>query len=175
MHVVVIGAGLGGLSSAAHLSRSGHNVTLLERDAIPGGRAGVIASHGFRLDNGPTVLTMPGLLEEAFVAAGAEMADYVKIKKVDPMYRAVYEDGSELLVRHGREAMAEEIAKFSNKVEAAAFMKFCVWLEDLYKAEMSSFIDTNFDSGCEEERFWSILLHPHRCSRYRIDLRFTER
>jgi phytoene desaturase len=48
MHVVVIGAGLGGLSTAAYLSRSGHNVTLLERDDIPGGRAGVIASHGFR-------------------------------------------------------------------------------------------------------------------------------
>ena len=102
MHVVVIGAGLGGLSSAAYLSRSGHNVTLLERDDIPGGRAGVIDSHGFRLDNGPTLLTMPGLLEDAFVAAGANMADFVTIKKVDPMYRAVYEDGSELMVRHGR-------------------------------------------------------------------------
>lgn len=154
MHVVVIGAGLGGLSTAAYLSRSGHNVTLLERDDIPGGRAGVIASHGFRLDNGPTVLTMPGLLEDAFVAAGANMADYVKIKKVDPMYRAVYEDGSELLVRHGREAMAEEIAKFSNKVEAASFIKFCSWLEDLYKAEMSSFIDTNFDSVLDLARPW---------------------
>ncbi|MFM7899412.1 MAG: FAD-dependent oxidoreductase, partial [Actinomycetota bacterium] len=114
MHVIVIGAGLGGLSTAAHLSRSGHDVTLLERDDIPGGRAGMITSHGFRLDNGPTVLTMPNLLEDAFNAAGANMADFVTIKKVDPMYRAVYEDGSELLVRHGREAMAEEIAKFSN-------------------------------------------------------------
>lgn len=71
MHVIVIGAGLGGLSAAAHLSRSGHDVTLLERDDVPGGRAGVVASHGFRLDNGPTVMTMPGLLEDAFNAAGA--------------------------------------------------------------------------------------------------------
>ncbi|MEY4401379.1 MAG: phytoene dehydrogenase [Actinomycetota bacterium] len=154
MHVVVIGAGLGGLSTAAHLARSGHDVTLLERDDIPGGRAGLIASHGFRLDNGPTVLTMPNLLEDAFNAAGANMADYVKIKKVDPMYRAVYEDGSELLVRHGREAMAEEIARFSDKAEAASFIKFCDWLEQLYKAEMSSFIDTNFDSPLDLVRPW---------------------
>ena len=154
MHVIVIGAGLGGLSTAAYLARSGHDVTLLERDNVPGGRAGIVASNGFRLDNGPTVLTMPGLLEDAFNAAGAEMGDYVRIKKVDPMYRAVYEDGSELLVRHGREEMAEEIARFSNKVEAASFLKFCAWLEQLYRAEMSSFIDTNFDSPLDLARPW---------------------
>jgi len=154
MHVIVIGAGLGGLSTAAYLSRSGHDVTLLERDDIPGGRAGMITSHGFRLDNGPTVLTMPNLLEDVFNAAGTNMADFVTIKKVDPMYRAVYEDGSELLVRHGREAMAEEIARFSNKVEAVSFIKFCDWLEQLYKAEMSSFIDTNYDSPLDLARPW---------------------
>ena len=154
MHVIVVGAGLGGLSTAAYLARSGHDVTLLEREPIPGGRAGLIASHGFRLDNGPTVLTMPGLLEDAFNAAGAEMADFVTIKKVDPMYRAVYEDGSELLVRHGREAMAEEIARFSNKAEAASFVEFCTWLEKLYRAEMSSFIDTNFDSPLDLAKPW---------------------
>ena len=154
MHVVVVGAGLGGLSSAAYLSGSGHDVTLLERDDIPGGRAGIIESHGFRLDNGPTVLTMPGLLEDAFAAAGANMADFVTIKKVDPMYRAVYEDGSELMVRHGREAMAEEIAQFSNKVEADSFIKFCTWLEEIYKAEMSSFIDTNYDSVLDLAKPW---------------------
>ena len=100
MKVVIIGAGLGGLSAAAYLSRAGHGVTVVERDAIPGGRAGMIESSGFRLDNGPTVLTMPNLLENVFHAAGATMADYVTIKKVDPMYRAVYDDGSELHVLH---------------------------------------------------------------------------
>ena len=76
---------------------------------MPGGRAGMVVSDGFRLDNGPTVLTMPDLLEEAFNAAGADMADFVTIKPVDPMYRAVFADGSTLFVRHGREAMTEEI------------------------------------------------------------------
>lgn len=146
MNVVVIGAGLGGLSAAAHLSSAGHDVSIVERSDIPGGRAGMIRSHGFSLDNGPTVLTMPELLEQTFAAAGANMADHVTIKPVDPMYRACYPDGSTLFVRHGRDAMTEEIRRFANDREAAAFGRFSDWLEQLYTAEMRSFIDTNFDS-----------------------------
>lgn len=154
MKVVVIGAGLGGLSAAAHLSKGGHDVTIVERDAIPGGRAGMIRSDGFSLDNGPTVLTMPDLLEEAFIAAGANMSDHITIKPVDPMYRACYADGSTLLVKHGREAMTEEIARFANQKEADAFGRFSDWLEGLYKAEMRSYIDTNLDSPLDLIKPW---------------------
>ena len=154
MKVTVIGAGLGGLSAAAHLVQSGHEVTIVERDPIPGGRAGMIEQQGFRLDNGPTVMTMPDLLERAFNAIGCEMRDYVTLKKVDPMYRAVYADGSELKVLHGREAMAEEIRRFANGREAASFIDFCNWLEKLYRAEMESFIDTNFNSPLDLVKPW---------------------
>jgi len=152
--VVVIGAGLGGLSAAAHLSKAGHDVTIVERDALPGGRAGMVIRDGFRLDNGPTVLTMPDLLEEAFQAAGAKMADHITIKPVDPMYRACYADGSTLLVKHGREAMTEEIARFAGDKEAAAFGAFADWLKKLYSAEMRSYIDTNLDSPLDLIKPW---------------------
>jgi phytoene desaturase len=154
MRVVVIGAGLGGLSAAAHLSRRGHEVSVVERDSTPGGRAGMITEAGFRLDNGPTVLTMPNLLGDAFAAAGAEMADYLTVKPVDPMYRAVYADGSTLMVRHGREAMTEEIRQFANATEAQAFGRFCDWLEKLYRVEMANFIDVNFDSVVDLIKPW---------------------
>ena len=154
MKVTVIGAGLGGLSAAAHLVQGGHDVTIVERDSIPGGRAGLVEQSGFRLDNGPTVMTMPGLLERAFNAIGCEMRDYVTLKKVDPMYRAVYADGSELMVLHGREAMAEEIRRFANGREAASFIDFCEWLERLYRAEMDSFIDANFNSPLDLVKPW---------------------
>lgn len=154
MKVVVIGAGLGGLSAAAHLVKRGYEVTVVEREDVPGGRAGIVAERGFRLDNGPTVLTMPDLLGDAFDAAGAVMRDWVTIKKVDPMYRAVYADGSELRVLHGREAMAEEIRRFSNAREAASFIEFCRWLDGLYRAEMNSFIDANFDSPLDLVKPW---------------------
>ena len=154
MKVVVIGAGLGGLSAAAHASKAGHAVTIVEREAIPGGRAGMLFSDGFRLDNGPTVLTMPNLLEDAFAAAGATMADHITIKPVDPMYRACYADGSTLFVRHGREAMTNEIASFANDKEAEAFGNFCDWLAKLYRAEMDAFIDANFDSPLDLLKPW---------------------
>jgi phytoene desaturase len=154
LDVVVIGAGLGGLAAAAHLIKAGHTVTIVERESIPGGRAGMITEAGFRLDNGPTVLTMPNLLADAFAAAGAEMADFVTIKPVDPMYRAVYADGSALHVRHGREAMTDEIRQFANAHEAEAFGRFCDWLEQLYRVEMAHFIDANFDSVLDLVKPW---------------------
>ena len=154
MRVVVVGAGLGGLSAAAHLVGRGHDVTVVERESIPGGRAGLIEEAGFRLDNGPTVLTMPNLLADAFRAAGREMDDYLTIDPVDPMYRAVYADGSVLHVRHGREAMTEEIRQFANAREAGAFNEFCEWLGELYAVEMPHFIDANFDSVLDLMKPW---------------------
>ncbi|HZI43966.1 MAG TPA: FAD-dependent oxidoreductase, partial [Ilumatobacter sp.] len=73
MRVVVIGAGLGGLAAAANLVRRGHDVTVLERELVPGGRAGVFAEAGFRIDTGPTMITMPELLRDTFAAAGADI------------------------------------------------------------------------------------------------------
>jgi phytoene desaturase len=146
VRVVVIGAGLGGLSAACHLAGREHDVTVVERAAIPGGRAGVIEAGGYRMDTGPCVMTMPGLLRDVFAAAGADMDDHVTLRPVDPMYRAVYPDGSSLRVRHGREAMTEEIRAVCGPDEAAAFGPFCDWLAELYRLEMPDFIDRNFDS-----------------------------
>jgi phytoene desaturase len=151
MRVVVIGAGLGGLSAAAHLRASHHEVTVLERGPGPGGRAGVLESHGFRIDTGPTVFTMPDVLADTFRAIQREMTDYVTIERVDPMYRAVFADGSVLHVRHGREAMTEEIRSFANAREAGAF-------NELYHIEMPRFIETNYDSVFDLVRPWRALL-----------------
>ena len=147
MRVVVVGAGLGGLSAAAHLVGAGHDVTVLERGTRPGGRAGLVDNAlGYTLDNGPTVFTMPELLEEAFTAVGRKMADHITLEAVDPMYRACYEDGSELHVWHERERMVEEIRALAGPHDAAGFERFCTWLDELYRVEMSSFIDRNIDS-----------------------------
>ena len=70
-HVVVVGAGLSGLAASLHLCGRGRAVTVLERDEVPGGRAGRRDVDGYRLDTGPTVLTMPGIVGDTFEAVGA--------------------------------------------------------------------------------------------------------
>ena len=145
-HVVVVGAGLSGLASALHLAGAGHRVTVIEREAVPGGRNGVLERDGFRFDTGPTVFTMVPLLEEAFRAVGRTASDYVELHPLDPAYHAFFADGSRLLVRSGHEAMRAEIASQCGSKDAAAFDRFVVWLKALNDVELPHFIDANFNS-----------------------------
>jgi phytoene desaturase len=150
--VVVVGAGLGGLSAACHLAGAGHDVVVLERELVPGGRTGLLERGGYRFDTGATVLTMVDLLADCFRAAGVDMADHLTLHPVDPMYRATHEDGSTLRVWHGRERMAEEIRQVCGPAEAAGFHRFADWLGELYRLELPHFIDANFDSPLDLAR-----------------------
>lgn len=145
MNVLVVGAGLSGLAAALHLTGQGHAVTVLERESVPGGRSGRIDQDGFTFDSGPTVFTMVDLLDEAFRAVGRRTADYVAMGRLDPAYRACFPDGSTLHVRHGVEAMRDEIARECGSLDAAAYEEFVVWLRKLYLTELPHFIDVNFD------------------------------
>ncbi len=144
--VVVLGAGLAGLSAAAHLRQDGHDVIVVEREANPGGRSGRLERDGFTFDTGPSVLTMIDLVREPFTALGASLEDHLDLQILDPAYRARYADGSTLHVRHGHDAMRGEIERNSGPADAAAFDDFVIWLRKLYDVEMPHFIETNFDS-----------------------------
>ena len=144
--VIVIGAGLAGLSTACHLSRRGHEVTVLEATGAPGGRCGQLRDAGFTFDTGPTVLTMPGIISDVLAAAGADMREVLPIRQLDPAYRARYADGSTLHVRAGHAAMRAEIASTCGLRDAAGFDRFTEWLTELYEVEMPQFINRNFDS-----------------------------
>ena len=148
--VVVIGAGLAGLSAACYLTGRGYDVTVVEREELPGGRAGVLHRDGFTFDTGPTVLTMPDLITDAVRAASrdpsANLNELMPMRRLDPAYRACFADGSTIHVRSGREAMREEIAQTCGSLDAAAFDSFVDWLRRLYLVEMPNFIDKNYDS-----------------------------
>lgn len=145
LRVVVVGAGLGGLSAACHLAGRRHEVTVVERGGVPGGRAGRWEVAGYAVDTGPSVLTMRAVLADTFAAAGADLADHVRLRPVEPMYRACFPDEEPIFVRHGREAMAEEIRRTCGPADAAAFDRFVDWLARLYRVEQPHFVERNYD------------------------------
>lgn len=152
-HVVVVGAGLSGLACALHLLGAGRRVTVVEREAGPGGRAGRLRLGGYAVDTGPTVLTMPQFADEAFAAVGDSLARRVELVPLHPAYRACFADGTSLDVHTDGEAMEAEVRRFAGPAEAAGYRRLRRWLEQLYRAQLRSFIDTNFDSPLQ-------LLHP---------------
>jgi phytoene desaturase len=144
--VVVIGAGLSGLSAACYLTGQGHEVTVVEREQIPGGRAGRLVQDGFSFDTGPTVLTMPDLIADALRAVDSDIDSVLPMRPLDPAYRARFADGSTIQVRAGTEAMQAEIAETCGSADAAAFEDFVDWLRRLYAVELPHFIDRNYNS-----------------------------
>jgi phytoene desaturase len=145
-HVVVVGAGLGGLSAALRLAGAGRSVTVIEREDVPGGRAGLLVDGGYAFDTGPTVLTMPELIADALDCVGESMEDWLQLDPVSPLYRARYADGSTLDVHASVDAMAEEVARVCGPREADGYRRFVSFVSELYRLEMRDFIDRNIDS-----------------------------
>jgi phytoene desaturase len=145
-HVVVVGAGLGGLSAALRLAGAGRRVTLLERESVPGGRNGLLETEGYSFDTGPTVLTMPDLIADCFDAVGESMSDWLTLEPLDPLYRAFYPDGSVLDTHPEPHAMADEIRRVIGPEEASGYLRFVDFVSELYRLEQQHFIDRNLDS-----------------------------
>jgi phytoene desaturase len=147
---VIVGAGLAGLSAALRLAGAGRSVTVVEREGVPGGRAGLIESPAaggvYRFDTGPTVLTMPELIADCFDAVGERMEDHLRLRPADPLYRANFADGSRLDVHADPDTMAAEIAEVVGPAEADGFRRYVDFVSRLYRYEMRDFIDRNTDS-----------------------------
>ena len=145
-HVVIVGAGLGGLSAALRLAGAGRKVTVIEREAVPGGRNGLLQDSGYSFDTGPTVLTMPDLIADALDCVGESMDDWLELLPIEPLYRSFYADGSQLDVHADPARMAQEIESVIGANEAAGYLRYVDFVTDLYKYEMRDFIDRNIGS-----------------------------
>jgi phytoene desaturase len=133
MRIVVIGAGLGGLGAALRLHGAGHDVTVFEQRLRPGGRAYQLRDRGFTWDTGPSLVTMPWVLEETFAAGGLDLHEQVELVRLDPFYR-IHWAGDE---RHldfvpDRDRMRDEVARFSAR-DAAALDGFLDRLRPIYE------------------------------------------
>ncbi len=107
--VSVVGAGIGGLTAATHLARAGLHVTVLEKNAHPGGRCDRFSRDGHHFDTGPTLFVMPLLYEAEFSALGASMRERLDLQRVDPSYHLVFDDGSRLGLTSDTNSMREQL------------------------------------------------------------------
>ncbi len=94
--ILILGAGIGGLSAAIHLAAKGYCVTVLEQNPAVGGKMAEITENGFRWDTGPSVITMRGVFEDLFRAAGRHLEDYLTLLPVEPLTRYFWPDGTTL-------------------------------------------------------------------------------
>ena len=93
MQAIVIGAGFAGISAATTLAQAGWQVTILEKNSGPGGRARVFEAEGFTFDMGPSWYWMPDVFEQYFAKFGKRVADYYDLQRLDPAYRVVFGPG----------------------------------------------------------------------------------
>lgn len=109
--VVVVGAGVGGLSAAIHLARGGARVTVVERTGRPGGRVGEMRRGGHVFATGPTLLVMPHLYRTELAALGGDLERDLRPQRVDPTYHLVFDDGARL-------DLTSDLAALSAQLEA---------------------------------------------------------
>src|SRR3954471_23051293 len=144
--VVVVGAGLAGLSAALRLRGAGREVTVVERGTAPGGRAAQVSRGGYVLDTGPSVLTAPELIGDALAAVGEKLEERLTLVPLETTYRAQFADGSRLDVHADPDALAAEVEQLCGAAEAAALRRYLADLADLYRLQLTTFVDRNLDS-----------------------------
>ncbi len=139
MNIIIIGAGIGGLSAACLLASKGHSVTVLEKNANAGGKMNKYTESGFRFDTGPSLFTMPYILDEVFKQCGTLLDEQLELVPLDVNCRYFYQDGTRFDNFTDLEEMLEEIRRFAPEDEQA-FLKFLKYASNLDDKTRKAFV-----------------------------------
>ncbi len=164
--VVVIGAGLGGMSAAISLASAGFEVEIFEKNSHAGGKLNRFQKDGFSFDLGPSIFTLPHIFRQLFTTAGKEMKEYVQIVPVRPHWRNFFEDQTVLDLDPDPRIMAEQLAKLGPGLEQQ-FEKFLDYSKKQYHAVNSAY----FRSGADT--VWEMLASCPPWRVLRLDLMHT--
>lgn len=144
--VIVIGAGMGGLSAAIGLASRGARVTILEQGPRVGGKLNIWAKDGFTFDTGPHVLTMRWALDEVFAQAGRRLDDCVDLVPLDTVCRYHFPGGDTLDAPADADAAARAIARFAPGDEPG-FRRFLAYARRVSEATTDPFLRHDFGAS----------------------------
>jgi phytoene desaturase len=142
-HVIVIGAGMGGLAAALRLRHQGFEVTVLEKQTQVGGRSNVIRANGYRVDIGPTILVMKNTFEELYHSLGHDLHKRLRLIQLEPNYRIYYHDHSHIDLYSNMARLAQEVERVEPG-SAERLFQFIGEAAKKYELGMD-FVDRNFD------------------------------
>ena len=135
--IIIIGAGIGGLSAAIRLASAGQRVLVLEANAAVGGKMSEVRAEGFRWDPGPSVITMRHVFDDTFAG---RLADYLTLVPVDPLTRYFYPDGTRFDALANRAAMTEVLRQFADADDAAGYLKYLDYAKRIHDITGGVFI-----------------------------------
>lgn len=141
--VIIIGAGIGGLSAAALLAKKGYSVTILEKNKQPGGRAGVFSAKGFKFDMGPSWYLMPDVFENFYKEFGKKPSDYLTLKKLDPSYKIFFSETDNTAIP----GKYTDVLKLFENMEKDGKKKLEKYMENsefLYKKSLETFLYNDY-------------------------------
>jgi len=153
--VIVIGAGLGGLSAAISLATAGCRVAMYEKNDKIGGKLNVLQRDGFTFDLGPSILTLPSIFARLFVNAGRRMEDYCSLRPVTPHWRNFFEDGTVIDLHPDREAMGRELAKVDAGA-AEGLAAFLNYARGQYELIARGYFERGLDTIVQLVRFYRL-------------------
>ena len=137
--IVVIGAGIGGLSAAIRLASEGRRVIVIEKNHQVGGKMGELRTGGYRFDTGPSVITMRGAFDLLFASAGRQIEDYLTLQQIDPLTRYFYPSGRVLDIHRELASTLDNIARvFPRDVEG--YLHYLSYAARLYRITAPVFI-----------------------------------
>ncbi len=142
-NALVIGAGIGGIATAAKLAQQGYQVTVLEKNENPGGRCGKMEIEGHRFDTGPTLFLMPELYRDAFANLGERLEDRLELRRVDPTYQIHFSDGLDLTLSNDLQVMQTQL----DAIEPGSYRQYLRYLQEgyfHYKASLDTVVRRDF-------------------------------